>query len=65
MKKFDLKTLEMLVCPLTKTRLSLSKNKKELISHAARIAFPIKNNVALLYIEESRELSDKEYEAIK
>ena len=38
----DVKTLEMLVCPLTKTRLSLSADGTELISVAAHLAFPIK-----------------------
>ena len=36
----DVKTLEMLVCPLTKTRLTLSADRTELISIAARLAFP-------------------------
>jgi Uncharacterized conserved protein len=37
----DRQTLEILVCPLTKTRLILSADKTELISVAARLAFPI------------------------
>ena len=36
----DVRTLEMLVCPLTKTRLVLSTDKTELISVAAHLAFP-------------------------
>ena len=51
---FDIKTLEMLVCPLTKTRLSLSADKKELISVAARLAFPIVKGVPLLSLDEAR-----------
>ena len=51
---FDVKTLEMLVCPLTKTRLTLSSDKTELISIAARLAFPIVNGVPLLTLEEAR-----------
>ena len=52
--QFDIKTLEMLVCPLTKTRLSLSVDKKELISVAARLAFPIVKGVPLLSLDEAR-----------
>lgn len=51
---FDIKTLEMLVCPLTKTRLTLSADKSELISVAARLAFPIVKGVPLLSLDEAR-----------
>ena len=51
---FDVKTLEMLVCPLTKTRLTLSADKTELISIAARLAFPIVKGVPLLSLDEAR-----------
>ena len=56
--------LEMLVCPLTKTRLCLKKDKSELVSRAARIAFPIKDGVPLICIEESRDITDEEFEAL-
>ncbi|WP_108461854.1 Trm112 family protein [Devosia naphthalenivorans] len=52
--QFDVKTLEMLVCPLTKTRLTLSEDKTELISVAARLAFPIASGVPLLSLDEAR-----------
>lgn len=61
----DLKTIEMLVCPLTKTRLTLTSDHKELISRAARLAFPIHAGVPLLSLEEARPLSDQEYEQLK
>ena len=50
----DVRTLEMLVCPLTKTRLILSADKTELISVAARLAFPIIKGVPLLSLDEAR-----------
>ena len=50
----DVKTLEMLVCPLTKTRLVLSPDHSELISVAARLAFPIVKGVPLLSLDEAR-----------
>ncbi len=60
----DPRTLEMLVCPLTKTRLTLSADHTELISVAARLAFPITRGVPLLSIDEARELSEDEVRAI-
>lgn len=59
---FDIRTLEMLVCPLTKTRLVLSADKSELISVAARLAFPIVSGVPLLSLDEARSV---EPEAIR
>jgi uncharacterized protein YbaR (Trm112 family) len=52
--QFDIKTLEMLVCPLTKTRLIVSQDKSELVSVAARLAFPIVRGVPLLSLDEAR-----------
>jgi uncharacterized protein YbaR (Trm112 family) len=51
---FDVRTLEILVCPLTKTRLTLSEGHDELISVAARLAFPIVKGVPLLSLDEAR-----------
>ncbi len=56
----DPRTLEMLVCPVTKTRLVLSADKKELISSAARLAFPIRSGVPLMVVEEARAVSEEE-----
>ncbi len=56
----DVKTLEMLVCPLTKTRLTLSADGHELISVVAHLAFPIRDGVPLLSLDEAREISDEE-----
>jgi uncharacterized protein YbaR (Trm112 family) len=52
----------MLVCPLTKTRLTLSRDGSELISVAARLAFPIRSGVPLLTLEEAREVDPAELE---
>jgi len=56
----DRHMLEMLVCPLTKTRLVLSADGEELISIAARLAFPIRDRVPLLVLEEAREVEPEE-----
>ena len=56
----DPKTLEMLVCPLTRTRLVLSPDRSELVSSAARLAFPIRDGIPLMVIEEARGLTEDE-----
>lgn len=60
----DPRTLEMLVCPLTKTRLTLSADRSELVSVAARLAFPITKGVPLLGIEEARDVGPEEIAAL-
>jgi uncharacterized protein YbaR (Trm112 family) len=50
----------MLVCPLTKTRLELSADRTELISVAARLAFPIRQGVPMLSLDEAREIDPEE-----
>ena len=59
-REIDRHMLEMLVCPLTKTRLTLSADRTELISRAARMAFPIKKGIPLLTIDEARTISEEE-----
>jgi uncharacterized protein YbaR (Trm112 family) len=54
--RIDVRVLEMLVCPITKTRLTLSADGSELISLVARLAFPIRNGVPMLCMEEAREV---------
>ncbi|WEJ58527.1 Trm112 family protein [Devosia sp. FJ2-5-3] len=60
----DVRTLEMLVCPLTKTRLSLSPDKTELISVAGRLAFPIVRGVPLLSLDEARNVEPDEIKSV-
>ena len=54
----DPKLLELLVCPLTKTRLQYDAARQELISRAAGLAFPIKSGVPLLIADAARPLTD-------
>jgi len=56
----DPRTLEMLVCPLTKTRLVLSADRMELISVAAHLAFPIRQGVPMLSLDEARDVDPDE-----
>ncbi|SNT05931.1 Trm112 family protein [Tropicimonas sediminicola] len=52
----DRKMLEALVCPQTKTLLSYDANRQELVSRAARLAYPIRDGVPILVIDEARPL---------
>lgn len=54
----DPKLLELLVCPLTKTRLVYDASARELLSKAAGLAFPIRNGVPLMIEEAARKLTD-------
>lgn len=56
----DPKLLELLVCPLTKTSLQYDAEKQELISRAARLAFPIRDGIPVLLEAEARQLEDGE-----
>jgi uncharacterized protein YbaR (Trm112 family) len=59
----DPRVLEMLVCPLTKTRLTLSADRTELVSGAAHLAFPIKQGVPMLSLDEARDMDPDEMKA--
>ena len=48
--------LSSLVCPLSRTPLRLSSDKKELISKAAAMAFPIRDGVPILLLDEARKI---------
>ena len=56
----DAKLLQILVCPVTKGPLTLNKASNELISKAARLAYPIKDGIPVLLEEEARKLTDDE-----
>ncbi len=57
-KKVDPKLLEFLVCPVTKTTLEYDAEKQELISRAARLAYPIREGIPIMLEEEARKLED-------
>jgi uncharacterized protein YbaR (Trm112 family) len=52
----DPKLLEILVCPLTKTPLEYDAEKQELISRAARLAYPIRDGIPIMLADEARRL---------
>ncbi len=56
----DPKLLELLVCPVTKGPLEFDRNKQELISRSARLAYPVRDGMPLMLENEARVLSDEE-----
>ncbi|MFL2770671.1 MAG: Trm112 family protein [Rhodospirillaceae bacterium] len=55
----DSKLLEVLVCPVTKGPLHYDKEKQELISKEARLAFPVRDGIPIMLPGEARPLEDK------
>ena len=55
-RNFDRRMLEALVCPLTKGRLSYDVQAQELVSKAAHLAFPIRNGIPIMLVDEAREV---------
>ena len=52
----DLKLLEILVCPITKGPLKYDKNKSELISEKAGLAFPIEDGIPIMLVDKARNI---------
>ncbi|WP_295522934.1 Trm112 family protein [Limnohabitans sp. Rim8] len=60
----DNKLLELLVCPVTKGPLNFDRERQELLSRSARLAYPVRNGIPILLENEARTLSDEEIEAL-
>ena len=60
----DTKLLELLVCPVTKGPLDFDREKQELISRSARLAYPVRDGIPVMLESEARTLSDEELEAL-
>jgi uncharacterized protein YbaR (Trm112 family) len=58
----DAKLLEILVCPVTKAPLIYDRQRQELISKPARLAYPIRDGIPVMLEEEARKLEPSEYE---
>ena len=54
--RIDPKLLEILVCPLTKTTLEYDAGRQELISRAAKLAYPIRDGIPIMLPDEARPL---------
>jgi uncharacterized protein YbaR (Trm112 family) len=54
----DPKLLEILVCPMTKGPLRYDREAKELVSEQAKLAYPIRDGIPIMLIDEARKLDD-------
>ena len=52
----DPRLLEVLVCPVTRGKLTYDREKQELVSKGAKLAFPIRDGVPIMLPEEARAL---------
>lgn len=60
----DPKLLELLVCPVTKGPLRYDRERQELISRSARLAYPVRDGIPIMLENEARTLSDEEIDAL-
>jgi len=58
--EIDPRLLEILVCPLTKAPLRYDREAQELISEEAGLAYPIRDGIPIMLVDEARPLSDDE-----
>tara|TARA_Y100001970_G_scaffold39726_1_gene48942 strand:+ start:397 stop:570 length:174 start_codon:yes stop_codon:yes gene_type:complete len=56
MKKIDKDLLDILVCPVTKTKLMLDEENGELISKEAKLAYPIRDGIPIMLPDEARKI---------
>jgi uncharacterized protein YbaR (Trm112 family) len=57
-REIDPKLLEILVCPVSRTRLTYDREKGELVSKAAKLAYPIRDGVPIMLAGEARDIQD-------
>ena len=60
MSEVDPKLLEVLICPQTRTPLRYDRERQELVSERARLAYPVRDGVPIMLIDEARELGADE-----
>lgn len=60
----DIKLLELLVCPVTKGPLNFDRERQELLSRSARLAYPVRQGIPILLENEARVLSDDEIDKL-
>lgn len=58
--QIDPRLLEILVCPLTKVPLRYDRERQELISDQAKLAYPIRDGIPVMLVDEARPLEDSE-----
>lgn len=57
------KLLEILVCPVSKTPLRYDRERQELVSEKSGLAFPIRDGIPIMLVDEARKLKDTEVKA--
>ncbi len=57
-READPRLLEIMVCPLTKMPLHYDRERQELISRTAQLAYPIRDGIPIMLPDEARELTD-------
>ncbi|MEM9585073.1 MAG: Trm112 family protein [Pseudomonadota bacterium] len=55
--QFDRRMLDGLVCPVSQGTLSYDAEKQELVSKSGKVAFPIRDGIPIMLVDEARELS--------
>lgn len=58
LSKVDPKLLDLLVCPLTKGMVVFDRERNELVSEGARLAYPIRDGIPIMLVSEARKLED-------
>jgi uncharacterized protein len=61
----DPKLLEILVCPVTKATLRYDRARQELVSLEAGLAYPIRDGIPIMLVDEARRLDDAEKARLK
>jgi uncharacterized protein YbaR (Trm112 family) len=56
----DPRLLEVLICPLTRGPLDYHRDRGELVSRNARLAYPVRDGVPIMLVEEARALDEGE-----
>jgi uncharacterized protein YbaR (Trm112 family) len=60
----DNRLLELLVCPVTKGPLEYDRQRQELISRSARLAYPVRDGLPVMLEAQARVLTDEEIESL-
>ncbi len=59
-REIDPRLLEVLICPASREPLTFDRDRNELVSKKARLAYPIRNGVPIMLVDEARDLDDAE-----
>ncbi|MBZ6377550.1 hypothetical protein B5C34_04355 [Pacificimonas flava] len=64
-REVDPRLLEILACPITKQPLSYDRERQELVSRSAGLAYPIRDGIPIMLVEEARQLGEDEQQAAR